>query len=456
MRVRALNKYGMGPWTRSLMISSLGTALAAGAPMSSVSAQEAVDARIQALERQMEEMRRTMQSMEAELEALRRAPPPPVVAEPIPPPTERPSVVRDQSPQETITTTEQATEPVVSSSQPQVKVSVSGQVNRAINFANDGDSTKAYFVDNDVSNSRFRVLGLANYNEDVRFGGLLEVAFSPNNSSDVSQDNEDAGDLIDVRRAETGVDSRRLGRIWLGKGSAATDNVAEYDLSGLDVIMYAGVADIVGGLQFTEDGDLTGLTVADAFFDFDGDRQNRVRYDTPMLGPGFQFSVSAGSDQRYDASLNWGGDFDQWTGVEIGPFTTLAAIGISDPSENGVDYRLMGSGSVLHNPTGLNLTVSSGMDQADDGDPYNLYGKLGWYGTLNTLGNTGLGVDFTRGHDVAAPGDTGYSVGGAVVQTIDGYGTELYSQLRWYTLDRDDAPGVDDIVVGTVGSRVKF
>ena len=347
--------------------------------------------------------------------------------------------MRDQSPAETITTTEEATEPVVSSSQPEIKVSLSGQVNRAINFANDGDSTKAYFVDNDVSNSRFRVLGLANYNEDVRFGGLLEVAFSPNNSSDVSQDNEDAGDLIDVRRAETGVDSKRLGRLWLGEGSAATDNVAEYDLSGIDVIMYAGVADIVGGLQFTEDGDLTGLTVADAFFDFDGDRQNRVRYDTPVFGPGLQFSASAGSDQRYDASLNWGGDFDQWSGVELGPFTTLAAIGISDPSENGVDYRLMGSGSVLHNPTGLNLTVSSGMDQADEGDPYNLYGKLGWYGTLNTLGNTGFGVDFTRGHDVSAPGDTGYSVGGAVVQTIEGYGTELYSQVRWYTLDGDDA-----------------
>jgi hypothetical protein len=421
-----------------------------------VSAQEAVDARIEALERQMEEMRRTMQSMEAELEALRKAPPPEVVAAPRVPPTERPSVVRDQSPEETITTTEQATEPVVSSSQARVKVSVSGQVNRAINVANDGDSTKAYFVDNDVSNSRFRVLGLANYNEDVRFGGLLEVAFSPNNSSDVSQDNEDSDDLIDVRRADTAVDSRRLGRIWLGKGSAATDNVAEYDLSGLDVIMYAGVADIVGGLQFTEDGTLTGLTVADAFFDFDGDRQDRVRYDTPVFGPGLQFSASAGADQRYDASLNWGGDFDQWPGVEVGPFTTLAAVGISDPSEDGVDYRLMGSGSILHNPTGLSLTLSSGMDQADEGDPYNLYGKLGWYGTLNRLGNTGFGVDFTRGHDVSADGDTGYSVGGAVVQTIEGYGTELYSQVRWFTLDRDDAPNVDDIVVGTLGTRVKF
>jgi hypothetical protein len=460
MGERALSKHGARPWTSNLLISSLGTALALGAPTSSASAQEAVDARIQALERQMEEMRRTMQSMATELRVLREAQPPEVVAAPTPAPQrppEQPPVARDQSPQETITTTEQATEPVVSSSQPQVKVSVSGQVNRAINLANDGDKTKAYFVDNDVSNSRFRVLGLANYNEDVRFGGLLEVAFSPNNSFDVSQNNEDSDDLIDVRRAETGVDSKRLGRVWLGKGSSATDNVAEYDLSGVDVIMYAGVADIVGGLLFRdEDGELTDVTVADAFFDFDGDRQDRVRYDTPVFGPGLQFSASAGADQRYDAALNWGGDFDQWSGVEVGPFTTLAAIGISDPSEDGVDYRLMGSGAVLHDATGLNLTVSGGMDQADDGDPYNLYGKLGWYGTLNTLGNTGLGIDFTRGHDVSAPGDTGYSVGGAIVQTIEGYGTELYSQVRWYTLDRDDAPSVDDIVVGTVGSRVKF
>jgi hypothetical protein len=27
--------------------------------------------------------------------------------------------------------------------------------------------------------------------------------------------------------------------------------------------------------------------------------------------------------------------------------------------------------------------------------------------------------------------------------------------VRWYTLDRDDAPSVDDIVVGTLGTGVK-
>jgi predicted porin len=421
-----------------------------------VSAQEAVDARIQALERQMVEMQRAfeaqMQALQLEVEALRAAPPAPA---PVEPPTAQ--YGREEQPEETTRATEEAVQPVVSSSQPKIKLSVSGQINRAANVASDGDQTKAYFVDSDVSNSRLRLLGVGELSEDVRFGAQLETAFSPNNSSDVSQIDETTDDSIDVRRAEVAVDSGRLGRLWLGKGSAATDDVAEYDLSGVDVIMYSGVADIVGGLFFREeDGDLTDVTVGSAFFNLDGDRQDRARYDTPMFGPGLQFAVSAGADQRYDAALTLGSDFGAWPGVEIGPFTTLGAIGISDPSEQDVDFRLAGSTSILHDATGLNLTLSGGMDQADDRDPYNLYAKGGWYGTLNTLGNTGFGIDFTRSHEIAAAGDTGYSVGGAVVQTIEGYGTELYSQVRWYTLDRDDAPSVDDIVVGTVGSRVKF
>ena len=142
--------------------------------------------------------------------------------------------------------------------------------------------------------------------------------------------------------------------------------------------------------------------------------------------------------------------------MEVGPFTTLAAIGISDPSEDGVDYRLMGSGSILHNPTGLNFTVSGGMDQADEGDPYNLYGKLGWYGTLNTLGNTGLGIDFTRGNDVSAPMAIP-ATRWAVRSCRPSRATAPSSTARcagtpWIAT----IPSVDDIVVGTLGTRVKF
>jgi hypothetical protein len=440
-------------------LPGLAAAAAFGGAALPAVAQESVDARVQALERQIEEMRRgfeaQMQALEREVETLRGAaslPPPPVA-----PPAQVAGSGREEQPEETTRQTEEATEPVVSSGQPKIKLSVSGQINRAVNLADDGDRTKAYFVDSDVSNSRLRLLGTAEVNQDVRFGAQLETAFSPNNSFDVSQTDEETDDFVDVRRAEAAVDSKRFGRLWLGKGSSATDDIAEYDLSGVDVIMYSGVSDIVGGLFFTdEEGELTGLTVGSAFFNFDGGRQNRVRYDTPTFGPGLQLSASTGADQRYDVALNLGGEFGAWPGVTVGPFTTLAAIGIGDPSESGVDYRMAGSASILHDASGLNLTVSGGMDEADGRDPYNLYIKGGWYGTLNTLGNTGFGIDFTRSHEVAEAGDTGYSVGGAVVQTIEGYGTELYGQVRWFTLDREEAPSVEDVLVGTLGTRVKF
>ena len=414
-----------------------------------------VDARIRMLERQMEEMRRAFDAqiaaMQGEIAALRAQTPTGPGPEQLPSP---PGATREEGYEQAARETTTATEPVVSSSQPRVKLSLSGQVNRAINLADDGDETKAYFVDNDTSNSRLRFLGIAEATDDLRFGAQFELAFSPNNSSDVSQDEEDTGDdALDNRRVELAADSRRLGRVWLGKGSGAADGTAEYDLSGTDVIMYSGVADIVGGLFFTDGGAPSDVTVADAFFNLDSGRYDRVRYDTPALGPGIQASASYGEDQRWDLALTWGGDFGNWTGVEVGDFSTLAALGLYDPSDGEADLVVIGSASVLHNPTGLSLTGSAGR-QDGGSDPTNLYAKLGWQHAFFDVGDTRFGVDFTRGTDLPDDGDEGYSVGGAVVQAFSEFGAELYGQLRWFTLDSDE--DLDDITVGTLGTRVKF
>ena len=417
--------------------------------------------RIEALQRQMEEMQRAfeeqLRAMQAEIDAMRerekevatRLPPPPAGDE------------KDLRYSSAVNQTLSTTKPVFSIAPGDTRVSLSGQVNRAINVADDGDTTKAYFVDNDVSNSRLRVLGVAGITEDIGVGGQIELAFSPNNSSEVSQDNEDTGNnFIDDRRVEVAFNSLRYGRVWLGKGSGAADDTAEFDLSGTDVIMYSGVADIVGGLQFTDSGDLTGVTVADAFFNLDGGRYDRVRYDTPVIGPGLQASVSSGEDQRHDLALNWGGDFGNWTGVEIGPFTTIGAIAIWDPSQSGVDYNLDGSFSALHNPTGLSLTLAAGMQEADGAsNPYNLYGKLGWQTAFFDFGDTRFGVDVTQGRQIFELEDgaertaEGWSVGAAAVQGVSDHGLEFFAQGRWFTVDQD---GFNDIIVGTVGSRLKF
>lgn len=210
-------------------------------------------------------------------------------------------------------------------------------------------------------------------------------------------------------------------------------------------------------INVANDGDaVAGITVGDAFFNLDGDRFGRLRYDTPMAGP-LQLPLSAGRDRRYDAALSFGGDHGDWSGVELGGFTTLGAIAIRDPGDDACDWVATGSFSALHNPTGLSLTVSGGHGGGADGDaPFNLYGKVGWDTELNALGMTGFGVDATYAENVGDEGDEGRSLGLAVVQLIEQVGVELYGQVRLHTLDRDQAPSVDDVVVGTVGTRIKL
>ncbi len=349
-------------------------------------------------------------------------------------------------------------ENIVTSGNDKVKLAISGQVNRAMNIVDDGDDTDAFFVDNDTSNTRVRFVGTGTVADGTTLGTVVEVALSPNNSFDVSQDDESTDDLVDLRKADIMLRNDSYGQLLFGKGQAAADDTAEYDLSLVGgPIMYSGVSDIVGGIQFTDDGELTGVTVGDAFFNFDGNRQDRVRYDSPVVGPGVQLSVSAGSDSRYDAALTWGGDYGDWTGVDIGEVTTLGALSVRDPDEDNIDYRVAGSFSALHNPTGLSATFSAGNDFADEGDdPYNLYGKLGWDTTFFDVGPTGFGVDFTYGENVSGQGDKGHSVGLSAIQLFEEFGTELYVQVRGFSLERGSADNPDDILVGTTGARVKF
>ena len=345
-----------------------------------------------------------------------------------------------------------ATQRATKSGHENVKLSISGQVNRAVNMVDDGDNTKAYYVDNDASNSRIRFIGTAKMTDDLTLGSRIEFAIAPNESSTVTQGNEGGDEnFLQDRWAEVSLDSKSYGKLSLGKGDTASNNTAEVDLSRVDVIDYASISDIVAGIQFrTSNGkDLTGIKVSDAFNDQDGlSRQSRVRYDTPSFY-GFSLAGSVVSNQRSDAALFWGG---QGLG-----FKAAGAAAVSNPNQDNTNLRYDGSFSILHEKTGLNLTLSAGMlDRDNQDDPTNLYAKLGWIANFFDFGYTAFGVDYTRSLNLPADNDEGYSVGVAVVQSLDKFGTELYFQYRLFSLDRDSGPSVEDINVGTVGARIKF
>ena len=341
---------------------------------------------------------------------------------------------------------------VVTSGQEKIKLAISGQVNRATNIVNDGSNTKPFFVDNDASNTRFRFVGTGQVTDDITLGSRLEIALTANESSDVSQDNENvADDFVDARWAEFSVASKRFGKLSFGQGDTASNNSSEVDLSKTDVVQYSSIADIAGGLQFREknSNNLTGVTVSDAFNNLDGlSRQSRVRIDTPTFY-GFNVASSVVSDQRWDAALFWGG---QGYGFKAG-----AAAAVAEPNRDDEKLQYNGSFSVLHEDTGLNFTFAGGVRDSDEGgNPHNLWGKIGWIADFFSVGSTAFAADFDRTVNFPTNTDDGYSVGAAIVQSLDDFATEIYLQYRLYDIARGGDPGVEEIHVGTVGARVKF
>jgi uncharacterized coiled-coil protein SlyX len=411
--------------------------------VSMVAAQEGkVDAKtIDRLERLIKEQQQQLESMQQQLNQLKQT-----ASDAQTQATEAKVVAEEAK-----TIVQAPAEKTVTSGQERVKLAISGQVNRAVNVVGDGKNTTAYFVDNDASNTRVRFIGTAKATDDLTIGSRLEVAMTSNESGDVSQNNEDSSDFYNVRWADLTLASKRFGKLYLGKGDTASNNAAELDLSKTDVVAYSSIADIAAGMLFRQNNgdDLTDISVSDAFKNQDGlSRKNRVRYDTPTF---WNFHLQGGlvSDQRWDASL-W------WAGQGLG-FKAAAAFAVSNPNDDDSDLIYDGSFSTLHEATGLNLTLSAGMEDRDrQGDPTNFYAKGGWLTRFFSVGQTAFGLDYTRSVNLPTGRDDGYSVGGAVVQQFEDFGTELYLQYRLYSLSRDAAPSVQDLNVGTIGARVKF
>lgn len=332
------------------------------------------------------------------------------------------------------------------------KVILSGQINRAVNIVKDGDATDVYHVDNNASNSRLRLIGIAKIDDDISLGARIEFAVAPDVSTQVSQLNRSTGTWFDQRWTEISLTSKTYGKLSIGKGDTSSNTTAEMDLSMTDVVQYATLSDIAGGMFFRQKAYPNGLTsikISDVFNSRDGlSRQSRLRYDTPEFY-GFTLSGSIVSNQRYDLAIFYNNEGEM--------FKTLSAFAISDPNltDSGIQYD--GSISILHKDSGLNLTLSGGiLKRRYLKDAQNLYLKLGWITNIMKYGHTAFGVDYTYSGNLPLSEDRGYSVSAAVVQNFKNINADLYLQYRIHSLNLKSSPPVSDVNVGTFGMRVRF
>ncbi len=378
----------------------------------------------------------------------------------------------EQAVKQAVRKVEQAATPpkMLSSGKSQVKLALSGQVSRVTFVADDGTESDVFHSDNEASSTRWRLVGSSKLTDDVSMGLKYEADIGQtNNSSGVSigagttSAESSTGTSIDHRKLEVYVDSKKMGRLYMGKGDTPANNIAQIDLSGTSLAEYSGLGDIGGGLDFRTKGSVTadGPRVSggsDAlgsgvYSQFDGlSRRNRFEYNTPTIA-GFKAGISTMQGDAWDVSLRYSAMFK-----DIG-LKASAGIAYWDHGErsDAFDDGLAGSVSVLHN-TGLNLTVSSGrLDRVATtiDDPVGWFVKPGWQLKLVPWGKTNVSFHVASTDDLQAQGDDFSSWGLAAVQNIDKAAAEVFAFYRQFDLDRTGS-NFEEIDLGGIGVRMKF
>lgn len=337
----------------------------------------------------------------------------------------------------------------VQSGEAGTRLTLYGQVDRALLHASDGTSSGTFFVDNENSSTRFGLKAEGSPTNAVTVGSVIEIEVVSNSSLEVSlpSDGSLGRATFNDRRLEVYGQSSRYGNLWLGQGHTATDGVAEVDLTRTDVVTSSDVPDLAGGIRF----DGSGPRIRDVYANMDGlDRDDRIRYDTP-LWDGFRGSISYVGGGAHDLAARYRGRYDRAT-------TLAAAIGYTNETGTRADNReqYVGSLSVRRNERWSGALSIGTRNLNDARDPVFYYAKLayeqaGFFG----VGRTVFAIDFARANDIAAVNDEFTSYGAYIVQIIDRAGADVYVGLRNHKLDRTGA-AFDDIVAFMAGARVKF
>jgi hypothetical protein len=342
----------------------------------------------------------------------------------------------------------------VKSDDENVRLSISGLVNRSALYADNGFQRRILHTDNDNLSSRFQLQGESILNEYISGGSRIEIATSANNSSNVDISNSNDADVFNVRRAEVWFVTP-VGTLTLGQGDTASNFTLENDVSGTQAVGYGvAVSFKAGGLTFRNvaDGSL-GPSINTVFGDLDGlDRGNRIRYDTPSLY-GFTLATSHVSGDSGDVALIYSGEFDNGTRID-GSMAAAKSVGRFDQYD--------GSISILF-PIGISLTGGHGWqkikakynEDVHRRSPHISGGKIGYLFEVFELGQTAVSWDYTSARHIAVADDHATSHGFGLVQQVDRLATELYANFQWWDLTR---PGADfkKIKTALIGASVRL
>ncbi|MBB5321696.1 porin [Marinobacter oulmenensis] len=327
-----------------------------------------------------------------------------------------------------------------------VDVDVYGQVNLGYMYGDTGTGSESYVVDNDNSASRIGAK-LSGQVDDLGMtvGAHVELEYQHNPSNVVTPDGRNVDGDFNERQLNLFAQGD-FGKVSLGQGDGAANGNVEIDLSGTKVVSFTNPALIGGALAFDDSGSQVALKSAVSDQDFES-RYDRLRYDTPSLGP-LKLAVSQGVKDSNDVT-------------EIGgrvtvPFAGKLAAGfgysVKDAGGAAGDVSTMGGSVSWLHPSGVNLTGAySHVEDDDNANPDSDFylAKLGY-----KVGRHAMDIHFSEVKDRVLEGDSAETLGVGYVYTPVKW-LNLYAGYNNHSLDSDNG-NYDDVSTVLLGSRVKF
>jgi predicted porin len=377
-----------------------------------------------------------------------------------------------------------------------VTLTVTGWVNEAVFFWDDGVERNVYIGTNSMEQSRVQFVGEAKITDDVSAGYRLELGVNTDPSSGFSQAGPEStrSNTISVRHSHWYVKSKTWGKLAVGLNGMATYHLMD-DTDITNTRNYEddeGDAVALGAFQLRIDGNFVGTTrwtdIMGGFNNFtpgQNGRRNVVRYDTPEL-MGFTASTAWGEGGVWDAALRYRnkklGDFDVAAAVgyglsyedEAAAAATAQCTQVQFSAKDGCEWWSVG-GTIVHTPTGLflhggygqqtvNLTGEpAGVD--DTSSTWNI--QSGIETKLTALGKTTFFGEY-RQDDVGVSRRAlsselqFYALG--VVQKIDNAAIDFYTVYRHSTGEVTGLSGaptagtydLDDFDMLVTGARIQF
>ena len=228
-----------------------------------------------------------------------------------------------------------------------VSLTVSGWVNEAVFFWDDGNERNVYVGTNFVEQSRVRFLGEAKINADWSAGYILEIGVAgyPSNQwnqagpGSASANPSNGNNATSVRKSAWYLKNKDWGQISVGQNGTATYHLLDdadptltrnvNDAEGAAIYLAAfqlrsgGAPVVVGGNTLRWTDILRGFNNSTPG---DSGRRNIVRYDTPTIS-GFTGTAAWGEDDLWDVALTYKND--------IGDFSVLARVGYGHSTDPG-------------------------------------------------------------------------------------------------------------------------